>query len=394
MEDVALTFNPLGFISGINKVISSMLTFEKTSQKTTKKSEDGINKVSSFMVAKGMIMANIIMSVAKRAWSSIKANIPEIGKTFSIAGDIISRNLLWPLRQELIPVLQKILNWVRDHRIMFVRLGQVIANVFRAIVTIVKSVFDLASRAIGRLVDGLKRIFGQTKATIEQILNLIVFKITAIVLFMESALAPIFDTIVDLFLKIAEYAKILWDNFKTGFGEVTPIIEDVMGLFREMKGLIDDLIGTNLNGFFSALGTILGSTVRIALEGVIHTLDTLITGIKELKLTVSFLKGDMSWAEMKKQKGELEKELDKRGERRWESAKSAGKRMVGAVTGNTPSTNIQTNQNNKNVNIDNSKININAPITVGPNVNPHDVSKAVDRGVTDALKKAQQKRGG
>jgi len=126
------------FLKGLGEISKKLESLVGTTEKSTQKISKGVS-----ISAMSFLKINAALSFAKMGISKLMSNIPEIGQTFKIAGDVITRNFLWPLRQQLMPYLQKFLNWVRDHRAMFVRWGAVLVNVFQVVVQGVKSAINI-----------------------------------------------------------------------------------------------------------------------------------------------------------------------------------------------------------------------------------------------------------
>ena len=349
-EDISLTFDSKPFMQAINNVSKSMTA--ATSQ------------FSSFVVAKGIMMAGLI----QQGFKKIMSGLPEVQRTFSIAGDIMMRNFLWPLRKELVPILQKLLDWVRDHRAMFVQWGVVLVNIFRAIKTIIMSFIDLLKNMWDRLFGGLERLFGRTAMTIQQIINLIIFKITALVMYLQILLEPVFNIIIDLVVKLIGYVASFISGFKKGIGDLMPDLDDFIGqltnVLRQIMGMETEVGG--LNSIFGSLGQLLGGTFKLALVGVTELLAQIGDAIEwvtyqyRLYKAISSGLGQGEIQHILKEHNEYSKKSDAMSKRREKSGDAAIDSIIDSVSpstaikpdsGSKTSSKTEINNDNKNVTI-------------------------------------------
>jgi len=206
--------------------------------------------------------------------------LPELGKTASIAGDIIQRNLFWPLRQELAPILNKFLAWVRDSRAMFVRWGGYLVGVFRIIKGVIESVLGLMQRIAKTFSDFVEDAFGKITNKIGTTMNLLLGKIAIIVAFIMVALEPLADAIGKIFGFL--YVGIV--RFFQGLSsQIGPLLAEVHDLFKVYGELIDEILGSSevINGFGNLMYR-LGQLVGAALRVVVLMMKTAVTGVRDL----------------------------------------------------------------------------------------------------------------
>ena len=228
-----------------------------------------------------------VIGAIKGAMSALAHGIPEIGQTISIAGQIITRNLLWPLRKELIPLLQKVLNWVRDNRKMFIQLGSVIANAFKMI----KGIFQAVATAVSPITNVIKSlfqsIFGSTAQSFADTMNLIMFKITAFAMVVSAIVKPLFEGIALVIDAVIKVVKKMGASFMEAFSfAFAGGNMDAIQSMKEALSSLADVIKTLeplLNGLAYVSGFVLGSAVKGTLMimkelyGVINDLFTLIS---------------------------------------------------------------------------------------------------------------------
>lgn len=256
-EDVIMTFDPKPFLKGWNRISKEVYDFtgnatnnlkkfiskipvigkkaKSTGEDVQKSGKDTEKKVGgsfkNLILKAGLLVASI--GLIKKALDGI----PEIGLTFKAVGRIVQKNLLWPLRKELIPVLQKFLDWARNSRGLFVKWGSVIVNIFKAAKTIIGGVFNLIKTLTKSIMDSMGLLTKFAGRDITNIINIIVFKLTALFALLEVKLKPIFEFIGK---NIGEMAK--------GFGD----------FFKELKDIdLLDKFFTIMNG----LGKLMGVTL-------------------------------------------------------------------------------------------------------------------------------------
>ncbi len=210
----------------------------------------------------------------------IGAALPELGKTASIAGDIIQRNLFWPLRQELAPLLNKFLAWVRDSRGMFVRWGGYLVGVFRIIKGVIEGIWDFMKRLGQSFNKFIENVFGKSTRTIGQTMNLLLGKIAIVIAFLMTALEPL----ADAFGKIFGFIFVGIKRFFEGLGSmIAEIIEEVSGVAKAFSELVDEIFGAGDGAkVFGDIMFIIGKTIGHVFKIVLYLLKTAIGGIKDL----------------------------------------------------------------------------------------------------------------
>jgi hypothetical protein len=278
-DSVSFAFDPAPFVNGLNKVNGSIAETNKNTEHLAKKISQGM---MSAVTKIGMVAGGFL------GIKAIAARIPEIGMVFKTAGDIFFKNLLWPLRKELMPLLQKILNWVRDNRGQFVVWGQTIANIFRLVLTIGKEIFEVAKSVGKAFLDFINNVFGSQIKSFDELLNILTFKFSVIVQFIGGLLRSIlqsemFKNIEDVLGKIIKFFAEIATSFATGFFKDLPSISDTLSGIVGLIGTIIDKLFTGKDSLkfwkdtFESIGQLAGSIV----EGVgemIKTLDFALKG--------------------------------------------------------------------------------------------------------------------
>ena len=284
-DDVVFTFDETPFTRGIEAATKSMQSMENVAQSVTR----GIVRSVT-----GVVARLAIMRTAFQAVRSAIAEIPEIGQAFNIAKDIILKNFLFPIRQAVLPVLQNILDWVRDNRSAFVRWGGIVVNIFRTAATVARQLFEAIrtiTQAVGRLI---RDVFG-LPATFEESINVILFKIAAVSIFIGELFAPIsrkISEIIDLLTpfvtrlrEMVEQIVEIGVQLSRAFGE--GFIAGFEGADEALAGIRESLrsIRESIFGNIASIETweerfrTLGEYVGVGLRGVFETLDIFLRGM-------------------------------------------------------------------------------------------------------------------
>ena len=263
-SDVEFTFDAKGFQDAINHMSGQMEKMNKGMDTGTKKMSGNV----AMGIGKFAMIAGAIVGAFKVASSAIQKFVPEIGTTFGIVGKIIGKNLLWPLRQELIPILQKLLNWVAQNRTLFVQFGMVLVNVFKFVKTTFEVLARLFDPIIQRVRNLLKTIFGDTASSITETINIVIFKLTTLMIALESILAPLFEGIGDLLGGVIVAVQNFGKGFIEGFSSVFSPLEELSDYVGTLGTLLTE-IGKTLEWLaplFKTLGNIIGFGVATSLK--------------------------------------------------------------------------------------------------------------------------------
>ena len=385
MDDVSLTFDPSSFINGLKKITEAMNGFES---KTKEKGEQ-VNKtsegMSSFMVAKGMIMGQALMGAFNKAFNFIKNGLPEVGRSMGIASDIIQRNLLWPLRKELAPILQKMLDWVRDHRAMFVRWGGVLVNIFRAVVQVMKGFISMWNALISPIADKMKSLFKNTGGGISDIFNIVLFKITAVIMFLQMAFMPLIKKMGDTIAWAIELVASFFRGFSNGIAGIAGPFSDLITQFNELLSVLtmSNSQSNMLFDVFNAIGDFVGTTLYTVISGLAQIIDGWANSIKNVTDGISWAKakltGTAGEAEaIANQMEKRNKEFDERTNQRIDGLKKKWGTFVDRTQATfSPNSNTSSKQINAT-----SKVNIEKmEIKVGPGEDPKKAGESFIEGM-------------
>lgn len=414
MSDVALTFDPTSFTKGfavINGGLNNLgKSFDNFSKETTRKTK----KVSLTLASVAKIGAAIGAGIL--AVRSLANQIPEIGRTFSIAGDIMMKNFLWPLRKWLVPMLQKLLDWVRDNRAMFVRWGNILVNFLKIIKSLIIGVIDFIKQLYSSFVGNLQSVFGKTTQSISEMANLILFKIALVIEFIKVLFNPLAKFLGKVFATAVVSVKAFFSNMAKGIGDLGPEMKYIVGLFKDLFGWIDSLVSKSniLVKVFKTLGMIIGTILGTSIRTVVTAVDALITAFKKIPKIISFVQGwrkggKEGQAEMKSAVASMNKldiAFEKRAKKRearqkaifeenlrqakqlWNlnqktsNVQPINNKRITNTTSNRSTTNSNvTNNNNTTINID------------ATNKNPMEIKQAVTEGLHEGLVKNRELTG-
>jgi hypothetical protein len=213
-EDIGFTFDPQPFLRGLKSVEGGLQHLGDRTVKATQ------SMGKAFMWAQ--LKAQAIAGLLKGAFATMKTYMPEIDRAISISKDIFLKNFLWPLRQAIAPYLQKLLDWVRDNRAMFVKWGAVVANVFKVAIVLVKGLWTMLKSLI-LIFQPLQRML--FKGGIGDFVNLLLTKVAVLLAWITDSFSqltvlirPILDDIISI---VDNLVKIVWDSLKGFFEEIS-----------------------------------------------------------------------------------------------------------------------------------------------------------------------------
>src|SRR4030042_6971615 len=262
-DDAIFTFSGDELMKFFLSLNSNMDKIGKGMHGMTDKIAEGVKKGLGFFAKLGIAFVGL---------KKLIGMVPEIGQAFTIAKDIAIRNFLWPLRKMLMPLLQGLLNWVRDHRAAFVRWGQVVANIFKGIIGVAQYLFKAVKSVLDGIMKGISKAMGGAGGTIEKIINLLQFKLNAVMLFLGAILE--------------EGGKFIGGFFAGLLPYIQPVLDAVGNLLNLFNDLWKAIFGKDWdwNAFGKGLGEIVGGAIEIATMG-----------IRKLSESLSKLKDLIDW---------------------------------------------------------------------------------------------------
>lgn len=271
--DLAFTFDPSSILKGVGQINDRMGQMTQNFTKSAGNLAKGVSR--GVMAAAAKI--GLLVAAFKGLSSVVKTYVPEIGEAFNIVKDIFFKNFLFPLRKELMPLLQRLLDWTRQNRARFVQWGQAVANVFRAVISVVKQVIEFARNLLVRIADIFKALFGDQVKTIEEAWNLITAKVAIAAIFIGNIL----EGIVDWFAQIAEeFGPRVMDALGGVIDLLWGIIQDIWpAVERGGKALFEGVLDSALSfieGFLSGI-----DGIREPIQAIFNNIADFIEGLFE-----------------------------------------------------------------------------------------------------------------
>lgn len=342
MDNAAVfNFDVEPFLNGMRKIEKSMNSIEDNTKKFGKTMTDSIGKAIT-----GGIMKVSMLIASFKAAKAVLNDMPEVGQAFGIAKDIFMKNFTWPLRQQVMPLLQKMLDWTRDHRAMFVKWGEAVGNIFRTVVVVAKELWTVFKQLIDVVGNSFQKAFNTNFHSFDEFINVLSFKISAVVIYLGmlakslvTDFKPAFDwiidmgkTIIDFFVSLAkswgtanDQGKSFFtivDKLKTTFELLAnfvgnavkglsegflPAVKDAMTPIDNFVNSINELLkglgfgdSDGIRGAFKAIGGILGTAFVGALSTVATSLDVIVSSLMTIAqlgdVLTDIFKGDWSKA--------------------------------------------------------------------------------------------------
>lgn len=345
MEDEArFPFDVKGFQKAVDQMSKSVSSME------TKLNKFGGTMQKS--VSKGIMSATAKIGLLVKGFQSVMKNMPEIGQAFKIAGDIMSKEFFFPIRQQIMPYLQKMLDWVRDHRALFAKWGQAVADVLKTVIDVGKTLYNTLKDVVKILTNSLQKGLGTSFKSLDEFVSVLQVKIAFVTLLigdvikaMFEKMSPTFEYIVEKGAEVLNFFTDLasswvslnkdgaslstvfdklysiWDKIVRVVGEaLTGFIE---GLVEPMKNLmtpVDNMCdsfnrllsvfgddNSGIKGVFSWLGNFAGNILLIAFEELAWAIGTVVDGIMTLVKAGSMI-GDIfsgDWDALSKHASEV-----------------------------------------------------------------------------------------
>ena len=363
MEDEArFPFDVKGFQKAVNQMSESISTME------TK-----LNKFGSTMqksVSKGIMFATAKIGLLVKGFKSMMKNMPEIGQAFKIAGDIVNKEFFFPIRQQIMPYLQKMLDWTRDHRALFAKWGQAVADVLKTVIDVGKTLWNTLKDVTEILTNSLQRGLGTSFKSLDEFMSVLQVKIAFMTLLvgdvikkMVEKISPTFEYIVEKGSEILRFFASLassWLSLNGNGDSLVTVLDKVYQVFDKIIHIVgDSLVGffeglipplknlmtpidniadsflrllnifgeddnSGLRAMFKWLGNFTGNALVIAFEELAWAIDTVVVGIQTLaqsgKLLTDLFSGNWSklgedWKAIKDIFGNYSKRTSATGQR-------------------------------------------------------------------------------
>lgn len=321
MEDeVKFPFDVMGFQKAVNQMSKSISSMEAK-----------LNKFGGTMqksVSKGIMSATAKIGLLVKGFKSMMKNMPEIGQAFKIAGDIMSKEFFFPIRQQIMPYLQKMLDWTRDHRTLFAKWGQAVADVLKTVINVGKTLWNTLKDIVEIITNSLQKGLRTSFKSLDEFISVLQVKMAFIALFIGDAIkalvekiAPTFEYIIEKgaevlsfftdlfsvwttendtgknFMKVMNTLYDIFDKIVHVIGDsVVSFLQGMIQSFKDLSGPLDtinnafqrllSLFGdgenTGLKQVFSWLGSFVGGQLVVAFEILAAAIDTIVAGIQTI----------------------------------------------------------------------------------------------------------------
>lgn len=319
-DEVEFPFDIKGFQKAIDQMSKSVSSIE------TKLSKFGNTIQKS--VSKGIMFATAKIGLLVKGFKSMMKNVPEIGQAFKMASDIMNKEFFFPIRQQIMPYLQKMLDWVRDHRALFAKWGQAVADVLKTVIDVGKTLWNTLKDVVEILTNSLQKGLGTSFKSLNEFISVLQVKMSFVTLLIGDAvkamfekISPTFEFIIEKGAEVLSFFTDLFGAWVTGndtgknfmnimntlydiFDKIVHVIGDsvasfLQGMLQPLKDLsapldtvnnafqrLLDLFGdgenTGLKKVFSWLGNLVGNQLVVAFESLAIAIDTVVSGIQTL----------------------------------------------------------------------------------------------------------------
>lgn len=309
-QDFTFMFDTEQFKNAVKDVTSGLNRVNATAERTF--SKGNVNKMGARFGAFAAVAGGAVKGIGRAiggVFSKISNAVPEIGQTFNIVSDIFLRNLLFPLRKFLIPMLQKILDWTRKHRAMFLRWGQFVVNIFKTIITTVKGVINLFKTLFDSFREGIAGVFGEAPKNIEKTLNVFMFKMTVVVQYIIELLKPLMKVLGTVWAKIVEIGKEFSVGWMEGLQSVFKFSDAVEKLKTSFAGLSEafeklGLSAPKAKGVFAEIGKFLGKITGAFWNEIVNGINNVVLGLTNIiDLIAKIKENDFSFKDLNLFKG-------------------------------------------------------------------------------------------
>jgi len=275
-EDLGFGFDTKFFEAGINRINKQFANMKTTTANVAK----GVTRGIGQMTTKLLVLAGGIKGVTK-----LFDQIPEVGKAFSIAKEIVFKNFLYPLRKAIFPMLQKFLDFIRDNRKTFVVWGQALANVFSSVASGIGEIIKFGKQLGDVFINFINRTFGLQLKSFQDLINLTTFKIAVAVEYLKS----VFPEVIS---KLQPFINLVADGLGGAIISITSLIggflEGISGIGKPFQSMLKTILsivdaftdidsaGNKTNRIFKTIGETLGIIIKFAADMA----DAFLTGIK------------------------------------------------------------------------------------------------------------------
>lgn len=175
---------------------------------------------------------------------------------------------------------------------MFVRWGGALVSVFNIVVQGIKSAINILKPFYEAAMKFFKDVFGKTGDSIDKIVNMVLFKISAVMVYLEAVLKPTMEAIARIVLRTALAVK----EFVLGIADA---YEEMGGIGAEWDMFIQGLddLSESLTGnadSWRTWGKVIGYLILGPIKALLATLGAVGTAISSIIDMIKFMSGNMT----------------------------------------------------------------------------------------------------
>lgn len=285
--EIEFPFDIKGFTKKVNQMSDALSSIGKKVETFGK----SVEKHIIGGLTKGLALVGGLV----KGFQSITKNMPELTQAFKLASEIVTKEFFFPIRQMVMPYLQKMLDWVRDHRAMFAKWGTLVAQVLRTVIDVAKILWDTMKGIIDTVTGALQKGLNTSFKSLDEFMNVLALKLTVVAMLVGdamknllSAVSPVLEYVIEKGLeladslapKIGQTVERLMDTLKklvTQFGEIgkawLETNEDGNSLITILNTLYD---------IFDKVLTMGEDAVTSFVEGISPHLINLVTPVQKL----------------------------------------------------------------------------------------------------------------
>lgn len=260
-------------VKGLSTVSKKVVDFGKNITNHMSKAMQQFSKIAKSVMGSvsGAIskVAGVLKNVAKQ--------MPEIGMTFQRSKQIMVREFLYPIRQLIVPYLQKMLDWVRDHRIMFAKWGTQVTQVLKVVIYVGKQLWGVFTDMYKVLTESLQKGLGTSFKSIDEFINVLALKVSVITLYMGTLIEALWEKIQPTFSYVVEKGgEILkffqnlvqaWIGLDSHGNSIFTALDHIYNVFDMLIHAVGEAIVGFFEGLFEPLSKIMTPITHIA-EGL------------------------------------------------------------------------------------------------------------------------------
>lgn len=325
--EVEFPFSIKDFTKQVEKMVDSVGKVEKK--------VESFGKTMTQSVAKGITSAVAKIGLLVKGFQSVMKNMPEIGQAFKIASSIMTKEFFFPIRKFIMPYLQKMLDWVRDHRTMFAKWGTAVVDVLKVVTGVAKQLWGVFKNITEVLTNSLQKGLGTSFKSLDEFINVLSVKISVVTLLIGDATKAMFDKIAPTLEYVIEKgSRILkffgslassWVSLNDNGASIGTVLEKMYNIFDKIVRIIGDSLGAFFEGLieplkdlmtpldkildsfsrllsifgddnsglmyaFKWLGSFVGGGLMAAFNGLAIALDTIITAVQTLAQSGALIK--------------------------------------------------------------------------------------------------------